>query len=377
MTAKPNPRGLSTSRLTKVWASRYGSLRRCVLREAANAGGQLPLMPQQPRAALGTVIHKLFERAASDPSFDFSDENLAKQWNEEIAAIEHFFSSSYYMEGLLPLARSIPNIGLMRARTFLRLKENIGVREVPEYKTSSGKSKPPRGRLSNESETVVGIPDKISRSPSGVVIADYKTGVTSDSKGLFWSDYELQLKLYASLYHASVGVWPSGLELRGLDGAVYQTEFSPDDCTKLLSDAETLASLISKDTDDLHGKPERQKAVASPSQENCGFCTFRPNCPAYLLLALENKTPCKNDVYGLLKSATLFGNGEYLVELDSPAGTLRVRNLPPITHLKSALESSIPGQKIIVFNVVKTEEANPLFSPTAYTALHVYAEEKK
>ena len=245
MSVLPTRPGLATARLTTVWASKYASLRRCVLREAAEGGRQRPLMPQAPRAALGTAIHKLFERAASDPAFSFSEEGLSREWNAAIAELEDFLALSYYMEGMLPLSRSIPNLGIMRSRTLLKLLESGGPTPISRVPAALGKQKTFPGRLANKAATVVGIPDRINRTPSGVVIIDYKTGITGEVRGAFWSDYQVQLKLYAALYHVSRGRWPVRLELHGLDGSVHEVSFSAEECSQLMADAEALASIVS------------------------------------------------------------------------------------------------------------------------------------
>src|SRR5882762_8333143 len=103
---------LSVATLSAVWASRYGALKRCVLREAAQAGCQPSLMPQSPRAALGVGIHKLFERAAEDDSFSDSEACVSEGWANVIKDLEELVDQSPYMKGMLPLSQSIPNIGL-------------------------------------------------------------------------------------------------------------------------------------------------------------------------------------------------------------------------------------------------------------------------
>ena len=60
--SQPLPVWLATGTVQAVWPSRFLALKRCMLREAAVAGGQGPLMPISPRAQLGTGIHLLFER---------------------------------------------------------------------------------------------------------------------------------------------------------------------------------------------------------------------------------------------------------------------------------------------------------------------------
>jgi PD-(D/E)XK nuclease superfamily protein len=374
MTASITRPGLATAKLGTVSASRYGALQSCVLREAAQVGRQPPLMPEPPRAALGTAIHKLFERAASDPDFLNSEEGLSREWNRAIADVEEFLSASDYMAGLLPLSRSIPNLGLMRSRTVLRLLEGVDHVPEPRIRPGFGRIKAFPRRLANKAGTVLGIPDRIDQTPAGIVILDYKTGVTADTRGAFWRDYELQLKLYSTLYYISRGRWPARLELHGLDSSIHEIPFSPVECSELLASAEALAANISVITGTLGGDTKAQIGAATPSSETCRHCSFRPACPAYLSSTFRDGPLCETDVEGALRNWKTLGNGEYLIELERPGGVVRVRNLPPVAHLTAALRSAISGQKMIVFNVVKSHEPSPLFSPTAFTALHIYCE---
>jgi RecB family exonuclease len=372
MTALLRKRRLATAPLTVIRASRYGALRRCVLRESANLGGQLPLLPQSPRAGIGTVIHKLFERAATDSSFEFGEKAVASAWDKAVEELGTFFSNSEYMEGMLPIVRSVSNLGLMRARTILRILEA----DRPLHKTSvsPGGLKPFPRKLVSKSSNVVGVPDKIERTPVGSTIIDFKTGLTGDTQNSFWGDYEIQLRIYAALFHSLTGVWPLKLELHGLDGSVHGVTFSAQSCSDILAEAEGLAAQLPKITSRLADDVDRQVHVGSPSQDTCRFCVFRPACPSYLTVAFRDSPPCSGDLCGRLQGWKTLGNGQFLVELTSRTGIARVRNLPPTAHLRKALQSSVPGQQIIVFNIFKTEEANPLYTPTAFTAMHIYGE---
>ena len=365
---------LSVAPLSAMWASRYGALKRCLLREAAHAGRQPPLIPQSPRAALGTGIHKMFERAAGDSSFSFSEANISDAWASAVKEVEEFLSQSPYMEGMLPLSRSVPNIGLMRSRTILRLLES-GESAVPRpVPPSKGAQKRFPGKLVNRTETVVGIPDRIEFRPSGITIIDFKTGVASDVTGPFWEDYQIQLRLYAALYEIKSGRWPSRLEVHGLDGSAHEISFTPSECKALMSDAEALASTLGAATSALAGDSAAQMRAASPSREACRYCPFRPGCPAYVKAAFWDRPIYENDVAGRLLAWKTFGNGELLLELESNSEKVRIRNLPPVEHVISALSSALSGQRMIVFNVSATGQGEALFSPTLYTAVHSYGE---
>ncbi len=363
---------LKTARLTTVWASRFGALKRCVLREAANAGKQIPLMPQTPRASVGTAIHKLFERASGDPAFEITESSVSREWEQSMREVEQFLSGSEYMEGMIPIVRSVPNIGLMRSRTILRILEGGKLPfHFPSPVSSQSKSVV-KSRIKNSK--VVGIPDRIEGPLDGATIIDFKTGLSAESLGSSFQDYELQIKVYAALYESAAGFWPKKLELHGLDGSVHDVPFTTEECADLLLEAERLACDVAKSTALIAEDSAAQNQVASPSAMACRFCPFRPSCPAYLSISFNPSPACESDVCGKLRGWKMLGNGELLVELEGRAGNARVRNLPPIAHITKALQSSALGQNIIVFNTIKSEDGTPLYSPTEYTALHSYSE---
>ena len=59
-------------------------------------------MPQSPRGMIGTAIHKLFERASTNPFFELSEKSLSGEWDEAMEEAEQF-AVPPYMEGLLPM----------------------------------------------------------------------------------------------------------------------------------------------------------------------------------------------------------------------------------------------------------------------------------
>jgi hypothetical protein len=98
-------------------------------------------MPQSPRAHLGTGIHSLFERAATDASFPTDATEMALDWDKMVAQAEHKLSSIPYMHAALPFSRSIPNIGLLRSRTLISLAEVRAVADQPRHKTTRESSR--------------------------------------------------------------------------------------------------------------------------------------------------------------------------------------------------------------------------------------------
>ena len=341
-----------------------------MLRESAAVGGQEPLMPQSPRAQLGTGIHSLFERAATDPTFPDDTPGLAAEWSGMTAGIEHQLSAISYMQAAVPLTRSIPNIGLIRSRTLISLAEVRAAVPPPRGTSGSSQASNPAGKLSSKAGTVVGVPDRISHTQHGVVISDFKTGTFLQPDGTVTPDYQTQLKLYGALFHDNYREWPARLEVVSLTGQKIPVPFTPNECEQLLDDAHKLCLKARTQTPDLVAHPDKQKAVGAPTPETCRFCPFRPHCPAYLDSALSVAPLCPTDIAGTLLCWSKSGNGAILVELQSTKGTLVARSIPPVGPAVVALSASAPGDKILIANL-KHDNTN-LFSATSYTAVHTY-----
>jgi hypothetical protein len=327
-------------------------------------------MPQSPRAQLGTGIHSLFERAATDASFPADAVGLAAEWDGMTADIEHKLSAIPYMQAALPLTRSIPNIGLIRSRTLIGLAQVRAAAPTP--RATSGPSQAPNqsGKLSSKAGTVVGVPDRISHTQGGVVISDFKTGTFLQPDGTVTPEYQTQLKLYGALFHDNYREWPARLEVVSLTGKKIPVPFTPSECEQLLDDAHKLCLKARTETPGLAAHPDKQKAVGAPTPETCRFCPFRPHCPAYLDSALSVAPLCPTDIAGALLSWSKSGNGAIFVELQSTKGTLVARSIPPVGPAVVALSASAPGDKILIVNL-KYDNTN-LFSATSYTAMHTY-----
>lgn len=363
------PVWLVAGTIQMIWPSRFLPLKRCLLREAAVAGGQEPLMPMSPRAQLGTSIHAIFERAATDPSFPAEPARLAAEWKKMLAAAEHNLSAMPYMQTALPLTRSIPNLGLIRSRTLIALAD-IRASARPSRATPASAHSSAQGKLSNKAGTVVGIPDLISHTSEGTVISDFKTGTFLQPDGSVYPDYQAQLQLYAALYHENYNTWPVRLEIISITGARIPVPAAPAECQKLLGSAHRLCLKARNVTSALAANPHNQTQAASPRPETCQFCPFRPRCPAYLTSALSGTPLCQCDVAGTLQRWSTSGNGAIFVDIQSKTGCIRVRSVAPAAPILSVLNFSSVGDKILVVNL-KHDTPN-LHTATNYTAIHTY-----
>lgn len=361
---------LETGTIQTVWPSRYVALKRCMLREAAAVGNQDPLMPMSPRAQLGSGIHSMFERAATDPSFPNAAADFAREWDKMVEEAELKLSAIPYMKAAVPITRSIPNIGLIRSRTLISLAD-VRASAVPSGATpGTAQSARQPGKLSNKAGTVVGVPDRVTHTPDGVVISDFKTGAFLQSDGTVSPEYQAQLQLYAALFHENHRTWPLRLEIVSISGARIPVPATPKECEKLLNDAHKLGLKARNVTPSLANNPDEQTLAADPKTETCRFCPFRPRCPAYLAAALSATPLCPSDVAGTLRHWSRSGNGAIFVEIESTASSLSVRSIAPVGPAVEALNSSRVGDNILIVNL--RQDTPNLYTATNYTAVHAY-----
>ncbi|MHC1769477.1 MAG: PD-(D/E)XK nuclease family protein [Verrucomicrobiia bacterium] len=361
---------LATGAIETVWPSRYLALKRCMLREAATVGGQDPLMPQSPRAQVGTGVHSLFERAASDSSFPTDPVAIAAEWDKMVAVAEHRLSGIPYMQAAVPLARSVLNIGLLRSRTLNNLAEVRAAAVRTRPSRSSPHEPIPAGKLSNKAGTVVGVPDRVFHTSDGVVISDFKTGTFLHPDGSLAPGYQAQLQLYAALFHETYGEWPVRLEIVSITGTRVIVPGTAKECQEVLADAHQLCLDAREKSPGLSSNPDAQAAVAGPKPEICRLCPFRPRCPAYITSALSEVPLCQSDVAGGLCRWSTSGNGAIFVQIETTTGIVGVRSIPPAAADVASLISSRPGDKALIVNL--RQDTPSLVTATNYTAVHTY-----
>src|SRR5690606_15664843 len=93
--------------------------------------------------------------------------------------------------------------------------------------------------------------DHVLHTKDGVVLRDYKTGLilegnSPDGHKLVKESYQVQLKLYAALYHATHGVWPIALEVIPIVGTPQIVPFQSAECEHLLSEAHALMEDVNR-----------------------------------------------------------------------------------------------------------------------------------
>lgn len=298
---------ISIKPVQRISPSRYYAFQLCSLKEILAAGGHPILLPVQPAARIGSVVHKLIEMANVGKIRNEIQFNEA--WQAEISNNEKSMISNPLEGHLVPLEETADDYDVKRfmALQMIRAYFSDGRKQAVQH----GRSRQEEW-LETKDKKIGGKLDQIQETLEGAVIVDYKTGNILDEKtGKPKEEYQQQLKLYAALYFENYKTWPKKLVLTGIDQSMHEVLFSQDDCINLLEQAKKLLG----DTNDLILSGLPPDGFASPSPEACRYCLFRPGCQKYWK-ARQDSGEWPLDLIGEIKEKGFSGNklGRLVIE---------------------------------------------------------------
>jgi len=187
--------------------------------------------------------------------------------------------------------------GVMRAATRL-LEGSQG--------SSGGGPTLPELHLSDPSGVVQGRPDLIVQYPGGATILDFKTGSFAREESLV--RFEVQLMLYAYLWHANTGSWPTdAAAVNVLTGKRHAVEIDPTTCLELAAQVRTTAKSV-QDSD------FEELADTGP---HCHRCDYRPWCEPYWSSPARNE---ETDYEGVVVSCEI----AHTMDTSSASGWLKL-----------------------------------------------------
>lgn len=290
MTALPEP--LARCRVPTLFSpSQLASGERCLLRAVLGSRHDLPTLAVHPAAILGTVFHKLLERAVRGEIprtgtpredaehelgrlLDEEDLRLAAAWLGEPPRLRELFS---------------PLTWRRKHRLVIELTEKYLSGVVPRVVASSrgeplnASDLPLNGtwaevRIEVPSLRLRGRADLVQRTAGNVVIRDLKTGRVLTEGGEVLPHIERQMRLYGVMARA---VWPSARVSLIVDhGVEREIEFVREHETKVLAWLGDILDRLPSDRD------IEAETLATPG-ETCEGCPQRHICPAYRHLAPE------------------------------------------------------------------------------------------
>jgi RecB family exonuclease len=346
--------------LKRVSPSRFQSLKGCALKEVWAAAGAEPLLPASPSARLGSAIHRLLEEAGKGLFAGAGATAIAERWEALVAGAEAAMRDSWLERHFVPLKTAITDYQVRKLRAIQRANA-IAQMSPAAPATAPGQS---TGGcelwVATPDGLVGGYIDQVEISNARPVLRDYKTGhilegASEETPGAVKECYEVQLKLYAAIYAASTGVWPTKLELIPLNGGAREVKYVRSECEQLLREArEALAginSIIVKNS-----PATAESLLAAPTPNSCRYCLFRPACSAYRL-ARERAASDKGwpeDLWGNVSEKRVLRNGKILLTvlptvLGSPRTTLRGLSASPKRH--PVLPNLATGDLVAVFGL--------------------------
>ncbi|MGA8475852.1 MAG: PD-(D/E)XK nuclease family protein [Candidatus Cybelea sp.] len=342
----------------------------CRLRAVWNSQRVEALVPSNPKRFVGTIAHRLLERALTSHFVGALDRQLASLWDDLVAETEEHMLRSPADRRFVPLVKFVPDMMVLRAKAMMRASE------IASAKSSSreGAMAPSRvgGEISVRSRKglLTGRVDRVIETENGVVLQDYKSGpLTARDGGAadIKPEFRQQLQLYAILYFETIGVWPMRLELVPLVGDSANVPFAPAECQTLLDEAENAVYDVSAALAKFATTPElAEEQLAQPSPKVCKFCSYRPACSTYLSVdrrAPDDEWPA--DVWGTVTSVTKLGNGNLAIGIRTANGdVLYVRDVDEsMLQSRIAVAGSV-GHQVGVFGArfggsPKAMEAGP------------------
>ena len=115
--------------------------------------------------------------------------------------------------------------------------------------------------------------DLIVQSDRLHVLADYKTGPSTDEEGEVTQHFQTQVQLYAALEYERSGQWADRGVLLRFGGPPVPVDIDPGKCEETAGRAVALLAAYN----DVAGSVP----PASPGADTCLFCSFAPSCASF------------------------------------------------------------------------------------------------
>ena len=333
------PVALPLKPLERISPSRFSALKKCRLKEVWAAGGAPQLLAVSPAARVGTIIHAVLEGAGKGKIRE--PHELEETWNASVERIQARMSESDLERHLVPLSSSALYFEVKK-RQCLNMANEIVQSAVPHKADRPARQEPETEKWLQTSDGLIGgNVDRILHSDTGTIILDYKSGAIfeesrSPEDKSVKAEYQVQLKLYAGLYHSVYNEFPAALRVVALDGSSFDIGFTHEDCLALLDEARHQLADTNQIVASNESVERKQASLASPEPGVCRYCSFRPACLPYLQLRLSqlnSEADWPADFSGRIVEKRLLGNGYLLVKIVTERNEqINLRGLTPQRH---------------------------------------------
>jgi RecB family exonuclease len=258
------------------------SLRTCALQVAFRLDHRFDSYrrPSTP-AALGIASHELLEDAGagafSGLAGDALRDALERRWDELVAFRAEKLREAWSL-GEVPEPLRWPGYELTRTRLIASLAQQVERVSHADHGPSGGKVETELW-LEDEAGVIGGRVDRIERGLGGVRIIDLKSGWTVGAE--VTEPQRRQLLIYAYLWHANHGTWPTEAAIQQPDGTRRAVAVCHEDAT---AEAESLRE-AREAYNDRARRGANAEDLAQPSSESCQRCPFKASCPYFFASA--------------------------------------------------------------------------------------------
>ncbi len=269
--------------LAYVTPSRTFALEECFLRVAFELDQQFDVYrTYPPRARLGSISHTILERISRGVLHDKGETEwraiVLQMWHEEVEKHERQVLASE-SEQHYGTAERWPRYNLQKALTVHKALEIATSLQRSSKRIDRG-SWFTEQHMQGHDGKLQGRIDAVYQSENGVEIIDYKTGrfYDEDEEGELHlkEKYRRQLLLYAAIYHAEMGQWPTCGLIIPLTGEKISIEIDAEQASQEATKAISLLTQFNRQIA-LKDSPE---SLARPSEATCRYCNYRAICPA-------------------------------------------------------------------------------------------------
>ncbi|MBY0287287.1 MAG: PD-(D/E)XK nuclease family protein [Mycobacteriaceae bacterium] len=228
-----------------------------------------------PVSALGDVVHEVTQRLGDPAGFD-------SVWEEAVSNAATRLAETW-APAQPPSPETWPGWSLKKVRMRKTWERASGVSQPPRFQVSSKRpaqlvsAAPPlpwRERwLQHPQRPLAGKPDLVEHRTDGIWVIDLKTGLNQAEST---PEQRQQLLFYCALVEAEIDELPSHAAIETTQGTRFP--FAVDH--REVQEVCERALAVLKEVNDV-GDQGLNAAVANPSAEACGWCSFRPACAPF------------------------------------------------------------------------------------------------
>lgn len=341
-------------RLERINPSSFFSFKRCAKKSLLSKKTNTAKLLLSPNAYYGSVIHKLLDEIASSK---ITNEIFEDRFKALILLAEKKMLQEGYKS---------PNLQILCKNFALKklfVKDKIKNKNTIRVSANSNYSFKREVWIQNEENTMGGNIDLIKEYNDHVSLIDYKTGQILDKslkegsgiKEGIKQGYITQMKLYAYLYYLKENKFPDKLILINLENQEFEIRTNIDDSKDLYIEAIAYLKKVNSNIVD-------RVQLASPNEENCQNCLYRPSCLEYInTFGIHER-----DIIGHVINIEKLINGQVVVQVQGAF-------LSKIFGIDESYEFD-PNMKYGFFNLKKRSNNKSYFQISRYSKIFKYTE---